>query len=129
MHSEECNRIDIVYSIAQIKGSGISALKAIAQKYKVDIKNCLERQEIIDKLVESGKVKISEDGREDAIPLGGSGSSPSTYRTFTSSFLETLSSAELKRLMQSLSISVDNCWDKHDLMSRFREARHVQITS
>lgn len=98
----------------ELKSKSISQLKQICTELSINIINCIDKQSIIDAMVSSGKINITEG--VPAIEL--------SEEEFKSK-----SVSELKHLLLSFGLSVDGALEKTDLRKRLIDSERVILVA
>jgi len=105
----------------------VQELSRLANFIGVDVRGCLEKSELVERIAASSQVQI--------IPTEGMDASASSQDAsaavvvFTRSQLEALSIGEVQALMERLSVDTSDCRDKGDLIARLVLSGRVLVTS
>jgi hypothetical protein len=105
----------------------VQELSRLANYIGVDVRGCLEKSELVERIAESSKVQIiPTEGMEES---GNSSASSSLRPTvFTQSQLDALSIVEVQALMERLRVDTSDCTDKGDLIERLVLSGRVLVT-
>jgi len=103
----------------------VQELSRLANYIGVDVRGCLEKSELVEKIATSSQVQIipSEGMEASASP------SDAAPTVFTQCQLEALSIGEVQALMERLRIDTSDCIDKGDLIKRLVLSGRVLVTS
>ena len=96
----------------ELKGKSISQLKDICAKLSISTSGCLDKQEIIDKIIHSGKIVLT-----DGLPP----------MTLTEEEFQAKNVSELKQLLLAFGLSSEGALEKSDLRNRLLESGRIQI--
>lgn len=98
----------------------VQELQRLANFIAVDVKGCLEKSELVDRIAASPKVQIiPADGSEGASASSASSGTPTSGQPICSPMqLEAFSIPELKALMERLGIDFNGCLEKAEMIQR-----------
>jgi len=106
---------------ADLTVKSVQELTRLANYIAVDVRGCLEKSELVEKIAASPQVQIIQvDGAEaGGLPSSAADSStPGRPSIFTKSQLDAMSIGEVKALTERLSVDISDCQEKADLVSR-----------
>merc|ERR1719384_1526600 len=99
----------------------VRELQHLAKFIAVDVRGCLEKSEIVERIATSPKVQIVEaDAAPDPIAAAGA-------PTFTASQLEGMSIGEVKALLQRFCVDSSGCEDKAQMLARLQSSGRILI--
>jgi len=99
----------------------VRELRRLAEHLDVDTSGCLEKEELVERIVYSGKVTIVPDAEDTYLRPEAVG----TKRKWTAQELSGMSAKELKAEMAKNGIHAEGCIEKADLLQRFHESDRV----
>jgi hypothetical protein len=98
----------------ELKSKNVAQLKEICAQYHISTLNCIDKQDIIDRIVSSGKVVITEN----APPV-----------EFFERDFQQKNVAELKHLLLTFGLSCEDALEKSDLRNRLLESGRIILIS
>lgn len=110
----------------------VQELTRLASYIGVDVRGCLEKSELVDKIAASSKVQIIP---VEGFEAGGSPSStadssaPGRPSVFTQSQLDAMSIGEVKALMARLGVDSSDCNEKADMVGRLVLSGRILVSS
>ena len=102
------------YRLDELNNKRISQLREMSTNLSVSISGCIDKSEIIDRLVASGRIDITEQAAAEEM---------------SESRFQSLGVSELKTLLLSFGLSVENALEKKELRSRLLESGRVVLTA
>ncbi|CAM9224951.1 unnamed protein product [Chrysoparadoxa australica] len=91
--------------------SPLTGLRKMAREQQISLAGCLEKADVIRRIVDSGKVSIVK----------------STIPEYKRSVLQNLSVKELRMLLQSLEMDSEGCLTKQDLVARLDQSKRITV--
>jgi hypothetical protein len=98
----------------ELKSKNVAQLKEICAQYHISTLNCIDKQDIIDRIASSGKVVITEN----APPV-----------EFFERDFQQKNVAELKHLLLTFGLSCEDALEKSDLRNRLLESGRIILIS
>lgn len=100
------------YRPEELHKKTLKELRTITKQLDVNIDGCLEKREIVQRLLDSGKIQVLEE----------------THVELSLPSLEKMSVGELRKIMLSLGVSIQNCLEKSDMIEALSRSNKVVIT-
>ena len=118
-----------------LREKSIADLKSIMRAHGLSLANIFEKEEMISRLVESGKLRIETDSDAKAAAefssisnQAGSSRRVSTERfELSRTLLSALPIHEIKSIMSSYGIDSSGCYERCDLIERIASSNSVQV--
>jgi len=109
----------------------VQELSRLANFIGVDVKGCLEKSELVERIASSSQVQIIPTEGMEASASSRDASAASSLRptVFSQSQLEALSIGDVQALMERLSVDTSDCTDKGDLIARLVLSGRVLVTN
>lgn len=110
----------------------VQELSRLANYIGVDVKGCLEKSELVERIAASKQVQIIPmDGAEATVtPSSAADSSmPGRLPVFTHSQLEALSISEVRALMERMRVDTSDCSEKVELLRRLLLSGRVLVAA
>eukprot|EP00416_Gambierdiscus_australes_P040780 CAMPEP_0171102908 /NCGR_PEP_ID=MMETSP0766_2-20121228/58625_1 /TAXON_ID=439317 /ORGANISM="Gambierdiscus australes, Strain CAWD 149" /LENGTH=356 /DNA_ID=CAMNT_0011563285 /DNA_START=65 /DNA_END=1135 /DNA_ORIENTATION=+ len=101
-------------------------LTRLASYIGVDVRGCLEKSELVDKIAASERVQIIPMDGMEAPPA--SADSSSGLPVFSQTHLDSLSVGEVRALMERLGVTFTECNDKADMLRRLVSSGHILVS-
>ena len=100
------------YRLDELKAKKISQLRDVATTLQVNIRSCIDKSEVIERLIASGKIEVTE-------------GVPTVMKTLEE--FEAMGVGELRRLLLSFGLSDEGAIEKRELRSRLLESGRIII--
>ena len=100
------------YRLDELKAKKISQLRDVAATLQVNIRSCIDKSEVIERLIASGKIEVTE-------------GVPTVMKTLEE--FEAMGVGELRRLLLSFGLSDEGAIEKRELRSRLLESGRIII--
>mmetsp|Transcript_54827 Transcript_54827/g.152052 ORF Transcript_54827/g.152052 Transcript_54827/m.152052 type:complete len:391 (-) Transcript_54827:142-1314(-) len=110
----------------------VQELTRLANYIGVNVRGCLEKSELVDKIAASPQVQIipMDGGEVGTSPSSTADSSaPGRLPIFSHAQLDALSISEVKALMERLSVEVRDCDEKADMLSRLILSGRILVSN
>jgi len=101
-------------------------LRRLAHFIGVDVKGCLEKSEIVERIAASPKVQIVQ--ADAATDLSSGGAPVAGAQTLTTSQLEAMSIGEVRCVMERLGVDSSGCTDKSEMLARLRLSGRIVVS-
>lgn len=99
----------------------VQELQRLANFIAVDVRGCLEKSELVERIASSPKVQIvAADAASDPIAAAGA-------PTFSSSQLDAMSIGEVRALLQRFSVDASGCEDKTQMLARLQSSGRILL--
>lgn len=102
-------------------------LQRLAKFLDVDVRGCLEKSELVQKIAQSSKVEIILAGGEE--PSSAAASPAGAGPTLSRARLDAMSDAEARATLEQLGIDASDCSDKAQMVSRLILSGRVAIVN
>ena len=102
------------FRLDELRSKKISQLREVASSLLVSIEGCIEKTEIIEKLLASGKIELAE-------------SAPAMV--VKQAVLKAMNVTELKSLLRQFGLADSGALEKSELLDRLLNSRRVVIDS
>ena len=100
------------YRLDELKAKKISQLRDVAATLQVNIRSCIDKSEVIERLIASGKIELTE-------------GVPTVMKTLEE--FEAMGVGELRRLLLSFGLSDEGAIEKRELRNRLLESGRIII--
>jgi hypothetical protein len=118
------------FTVEELRGKSISDLKSMLKDHGLSLANICEKEEMISRLVHSGKLLIDADEHVAAFAVEKEFCSP-MKRTdkleLSQSLLASLPIQEIKSIMASYGIDSSACYERRDLIDRLASSSSVVV--
>uniref|UniRef100_A0A7S1WIB1 RING-type E3 ubiquitin transferase n=1 Tax=Alexandrium catenella TaxID=2925 RepID=A0A7S1WIB1_ALECA len=117
---------------ADLTVKSVQELSRLASFIGVDVRGCLEKSELVEKIAASSLVQIIP---TDGVEVGGSptstadSSAPGRPSAFSQSQLDAMSIGEVRALMERLSVDSSDCAEKADMVRRLVLSGRILVSS
>merc|ERR1740121_1532011 len=101
----------------------VQELQRLAKFIAVDVRGCLEKSELVERIATSPKGQLVEgDAQPDPIAAAGA-------PTFTAAQLEGMSIGEVRALLQRFRVDASGCDDKAELLARLQQSGRILVAA
>lgn len=120
-----------LFTIEELRGKSISYLKTMLREHGLSLANICEKEDMISRLVHSGKLLIDADAHGSSTGFSEEKSCTSMKRTdkleLSQSLLASLPVQEIKSIMASYGIDSSACYERRDLIDRLASSSSVIV--
>lgn len=112
--STQCRRLR--FRVSELSARSVRELKHLAGHLNIDVSGCIEKDELVTRLIQSGMVDIIAE--EDHVPVVEAAKCNSETPP-TAAQMRSMRASDIKVVMKRLGICTDGCLEKEDLLERF----------